>query len=211
MNTTETVFFIERLPIHHLLHHLFFDIPFDFPSLSHTMGRLSTFLLSNTASTPLTVTIITYIATLYTLVYSISTIVYIRHLHNVPDTTPCSAVLPNVREFLRIGGWILLVFTVLVTLYYGWTIGKLVPALIQHPVGWLLLLLFVASIALSFAVPIISIQYTNRLREASSVAPNDTSVKRCLHLAPYRRRTMDAVAWLNLMVPFGMVGGGLLL
>ena len=120
-----------------------------------------------------------------------------------------------MREFLRIGGWILLIFTVLVTLYYGWTIGKLVPALIQHPVGWLLLLLFVAAIALSFAVPIISIQYANTLREASTVvASNDTSVKRCLQLAPYRRRTMDAVAWLNIVtvgVHLGMFGGGLLM
>ena len=177
------------------------------------MSRPFTSLLSNTASTPLTVTILTYIATLYTLVYSISTIVYIRHLHNVPDTTPCSAVLPNVREFLRIGGWILLIFTVLVTLYYGCAMGKLVPALIQHPVGWLVLLLFVAAVALSCAVPIISIQYANTLREASSVvASNDTSVKRCLQLAPYRRRTMDAVAWLNIVtvgVHLGMFGGSL--
>ena len=176
-----------------------------------SLYRLLSLYWSITRPTSLTEKIAHYILVLYTLVYSISTIVYIRHLHNVPDTTPCSTVLPNVREFLRIGGWILLVFTVLVTLYDGWTMGKLVPALIQHPVGWLLLLLFVAAIALSFAVPIISIQYANTLREASSVAPNDTSVKRCLQLAPYRRRTMDAVAWLNLMVPFGMVGGGLLL
>ena len=72
----------------------------------------------------------------------------------------------------------------------------------------------VVNIALTVAVPIISIQYANTLREASSVAPNNTSVKRCLQLAPYRRETIDIIAWVNIIcvvIVLGLFGGGLLM
>ena len=164
-----------------------------------SLYRLLSLYWSITRPISLTEKIAHYILVLYTLVYSISTIVYIRHLHNVPDTTPCSAVLPNVRDFLRIGGWIMLVFAIAATLCYGWMTAQAVPVLIQSPTGWLFIVLFLVAVALGLAVPIISMQYANTLREASTVASDDTSVKRCLQLAPYRRVTMDAVAWLNIV------------
>ena len=160
-----------------------------------------------------TETVVYYIVVLYSLAYSISTVVYIHRLHNVPDTSSCREVLPNLREFLRIGGWILLGIAILVTLRYGWMTVRAIPVLIQSPTGWIFLVSFVGAVALGLAVLIISIQYTNTLREASTVASDDTSVKRCLQLAPYRRVTMDTVAWLNIVstvVQLVVYGGALM-
>ncbi len=186
-----------------------------------SFSRLFSIYSSTTSSFSLTSRIFHYIAVLYILVYSISTIVYIRHLHNVPDTTPCNAVLPRVREFLRIGGWILLVYGILFALYYGYKIVKIFPLLVKYlNSDWIIrilivrILITVVSIAFNVAVPIISIQYANTLREASSVSPNNTSVKRCLQLAPYRRETIDAVAWVNIIcvvIVLGLFGGSLLM
>lgn len=181
-----------------------------------SFSRLFSIYSSTTSSFSLTSRIFHYIAVLYTLVYSISTIVYIRHLHNVPDTTPCSSVLPKVRDFLRIGGWIQLVFAILFALYYGYRVVKIYPLLVKYlNSDWIVrILMNVVNIALMVAVPIISIQYANTLREASSVAPNNTSVKRCLQLAPYRRETIDIIAWVNIIcvvIVLGLFGGGLLM
>ena len=52
--------------------------------------------------------------TLFTFAYSIATLVYVRELHNALPHTPCSKVTPGLREYLRIGGWVVVVGMVVV-------------------------------------------------------------------------------------------------
>jgi len=148
----------------------------------------------------------TIVVTIFQLAYAIATIVYVRELHHAPAHTPCSQVLPGVRDFLRIGGWITLVMVV------GWlgfwlvsVNGWHVIARVGHPaetvstvINWLMLMV---TVVYSVAVPILSIQYTNTLRNATT---DTTRVAECIQIAPYTRTTMVSTAWMNLATIVGM-------
>ena len=150
------------------------------------------------------------VVTLFQLAYSIATIVYIRELHDAPEHTHCSQVTPAVREFWRIGGWITLAMVVLMVGWLGIYLGvtgtwQLMARLystmsIYHVLH---ILLFLATIAYNLAVPILSIQYTNTLRDATT---DTTHVAECIRLAPYRRETMMSTAWINIMTIVVVVG-----
>ena len=138
---------------------------------------------------------------------------FVRKLHDVPQDTPCRDVLPGVREFLRIGGWIALVMGIVMVGYSGWSLRHHLPAMFQHRTGIrygiLVAILLLIMVALGIAVPIITIQYTNTLRDTSTVGNTSTpgtSVGRCLTVAPYRRETIDVMAWFN-VVSVVIIGG----
>lgn len=64
-------------------------------------------------------------------------------------------------------------------------------------------LLFLVVIAYNLAVPILSIQYTNTLRNATA---DTTRVAECIQLAPYRREVMVLTAWFNIVATAVVVG-----
>ena len=147
--------------------------------------------------------------TLFTFAYSIATLVYVRELHNAPPHTPCSKVTPGLREYLRIGGWIVVVGMVVLGIYVLDVCLPYIPRWIQmvrdgqHYRAMATLLSIGLALPFPFAAPILSIQYTNTLRHATT---DTTHVAQCLTLAPYRRETMEAMAWLNIVAMGWYVG-----